>query len=60
MSKDNVTPLFEPVDPRETLVSEIFEAIDRQIDKGIDTFDIVAVLELVKYEFLAAQSEDDE
>lgn len=53
----NVVPLFNPA---ETLVSDIFEAIDRQVEVGMSEFEIIGVLDMVKHVFLDSLGEDDE
>lgn len=53
----NVVPLFNP---REVLVSDIFEVIDRHIDNGLNEFEIIGILDMVKHVFLDSLGEDDE
>lgn len=53
----NVVPLFNP---REVLVSDIFEVIDRHIDNGLNEFEIIGILDMVKHVFLDSLGDDED
>lgn len=53
----NVIQLFSPA---EKLVTDIFEAIDKNIDAGLSEFEIIGILDMVKHVFLNSIGEDDE
>lgn len=53
----NVVQLFSPA---ETLVNDIFEAIDRQIDSGLSEFEIIGILDMVKHTLLDSLGEGED
>ena len=53
----NVVPLF---DPHKKLVTDIFEAIVRHVDGGLNTFEVLGILDIIRHTLINSTGDDDD
>ena len=53
----NIAPRF---DPHKKLVTEIFEAIERHVEGGLNNFEVLGILDIIRHTLIDSTSDDDD